>query len=66
MIGLMLGPAADVHLRRALAVSDHGWAGLLDRPLAGALWAVCAVLLTAPPLWRRWQQRNRADGDQLV
>jgi putative tricarboxylic transport membrane protein len=55
MIGVMLGPAADMHLRRALAVADHGWWSLVDRPLAGALWAVCGLLLAAPPLWRRWR-----------
>ncbi len=61
MIGFMLGPAADMHLRRALAVGDGGWATLVTRPIAGALLAVCALLLAAPPLWRAWR-RDAAAG----
>ena len=55
MIGVMLGPAADMHLRRALAVADQGWWSLAARPIAGALWLVCTLLLVAPPLVRRWR-----------
>ena len=55
MIGVMLGPAADMHLRRALAVADQGWWSLLARPIAGPLWLVCTLLLVAPPLVRRWR-----------
>ncbi|MFN8644067.1 MAG: tripartite tricarboxylate transporter permease [Candidatus Binatia bacterium] len=62
MIGLMLGPAADVHLRRALAVADHGAWSLITRPMAGALWLVCTLLLVAPPLWRRWRPGTPAPG----
>jgi putative tricarboxylic transport membrane protein len=60
MIGFMLGPAADMHLRRALAVGDGGWATLVTRPIAGALLAVCALLLAAPPLWRAWRRDGAA------
>ena len=60
MIGFMLGPAADMHLRRALAVGDGGWAALVTRPLAALLVAICALLLAAPPLWRAWRRDGRA------
>ena len=52
MIGVMLGPAADMHLRRALAVSEGDWTALVRRPLAGALLLTTALLLAGPPLWR--------------
>ena len=60
MIGFMLGPAADLHLRRALAVGDGGWTTLVMRPGAGLLFAVCALLVAAPPLWRSWRRDRSA------
>ena len=37
MIGLILGPAAEQHLRRALAISQGDWTVFLTRPLSAAL-----------------------------
>jgi putative tricarboxylic transport membrane protein len=37
MIGLILGPAAEQHLRRALAISQGDWTVFLSRPLSFAL-----------------------------
>ena len=61
MIGVMLGPAADMHLRRALAVAEHGWWSLVSRPIAGPLWLTCTLLLVAPPLVRRWRGTPSTD-----
>jgi putative tricarboxylic transport membrane protein len=46
MIGLILGPAAEQQLRRALAISNGDWSILLTRPIAAALLALatCALL----------------------
>ena len=44
MIGLILGPAAEQHLRRALAISQGDWTVLLTRPLSAMLLAVAAAL----------------------
>jgi putative tricarboxylic transport membrane protein len=45
MIGLILGPAAEQHLRRALSISQGDWTVLLTRPLSLALLTVAAVIL---------------------
>ncbi len=65
MIGFMLGPAADMHLRRALAVGDGAWTSLVLRPGAGALLAICALVAVGPSLWRTWRRdRPPAGGVQ--
>jgi putative tricarboxylic transport membrane protein len=46
IIGLILGPASEQHLRRALAISEGDWTVLLTRPIAAAL-LVSAVLIVA-------------------
>ena len=45
MIGLILGPAAEQHLRRALAISQGDWTMLLTRPLSAALLAVSVAVV---------------------
>jgi putative tricarboxylic transport membrane protein len=47
MIGLILGPAADQHLRRALAISEGDWSVLFTRPVAAALLIAAAVVIGA-------------------
>jgi len=44
MIGLILGPAAEQHLRRALSISEGNWTVLLTHPLSAALLLVAAAL----------------------
>jgi putative tricarboxylic transport membrane protein len=44
MIGLILGPAAEQHLRRALSISQGDWTVLVARPLAAVLLATAALL----------------------
>lgn len=48
MIGLILGPAAEQHLRRALSIGQGDWSVFVTRPLAASLIA-CAVAIA---LWR--------------
>ena len=45
MIGLILGPAAEQHLRRALAISQGDWTPLLTRPLSATLLGVAVMML---------------------
>jgi putative tricarboxylic transport membrane protein len=52
MIGLILGPAAEQHLRRALSISQGDWTVLLTRPLAAALLAMAVILLALEPVRR--------------
>ena len=44
MIGLILGPAAEQHLRRALAISQGDWTVFLTRPLSASLIVVSVLL----------------------
>jgi putative tricarboxylic transport membrane protein len=60
MIGVMLGPAADMHLRRALAIGEGNWTVLVTRPGSGALLLTAVVVLVGPALWRQWHDRRRA------
>ena len=49
MIGLILGPTAEQHLRRALSISQGDWSVFLTHPLsAGLLLASFAVLVSGP------------------
>ncbi|NBM17192.1 tripartite tricarboxylate transporter permease [Streptomyces sp. GC420] len=52
VIGVILGPAAEQQLRRALQISDGSVTGLVDTPFAVTVYAVVAVL-PAWPLLRR-------------
>ncbi|MFA5908038.1 MAG: tripartite tricarboxylate transporter permease [Vicinamibacterales bacterium] len=49
MIGLILGPAAEQHLRRALSISQGDWSVFLTRPLSAVLLgaAMAIIALTA-------------------
>ena len=44
MIGLILGPAADQHLRRALAISQGDWTVFFSRPLSVMLLLTAIVI----------------------
>ena len=48
VVGLILGPAAETQLRRALQISLGDPMALLESPLAVALFAVAAIALLAP------------------
>lgn len=56
LIGLILGPMAELQLRRALAISQGDPSILVTSPVAAALLGA-AVLLLALPLWRALRQR---------
>jgi putative tricarboxylic transport membrane protein len=44
MIGLILGPAAEQHLRRSLSISQGDWSVFLTQPLSAALLIVaCGI-----------------------
>ncbi|HEX6164012.1 MAG TPA: tripartite tricarboxylate transporter permease [Vicinamibacterales bacterium] len=44
MIGLILGPAAEQHLRRALSISQGDWSVFATRPLSAALLLAAAAV----------------------
>jgi len=45
MIGLILGPAAEQHLRRALSISQGDWTVFLTRPIALTLLVLSVVIV---------------------
>lgn len=45
IIGLVLGPVAEISLRRALMLSNFDWAAILSRPIAGTLLALSLLSL---------------------
>jgi putative tricarboxylic transport membrane protein len=53
MIGLILGPAAEQHLRRALAISQNDPTVFVTRPLSASLLLASAVILLWAPVRAR-------------
>jgi putative tricarboxylic transport membrane protein len=53
MIGLILGPAAEQHLRRSLSISQGDWLVFVTRPLSASL-LIAALIIAA---WG-WTRRN--------
>ena len=65
MIGLILGPAADQQLRRALAISDGDWSVFVTRPIAATLLALALGALLWP-LVRRQTRTGVRPGPRSV
>jgi putative tricarboxylic transport membrane protein len=53
VLGLILGPMAEQHFRRAIAISEGDYFVFLSRPLSASLLAISAIMLLAPLLVRR-------------
>jgi putative tricarboxylic transport membrane protein len=66
MIGLILGPAAEQHLRRALAISQGDWTVMLTRPLSLTLLAIAALLLAWKPVSRLVRRSARREGGHRI
>ena len=60
MIGLLLGPAAEQHLRRALSISQGDWTVFFTRPLSASLLALAALILLWSPVRRRLTRSSRS------
>ena len=52
VIGLILGPLAEQHFRRAVAISEGDYLVFLTRPLSATLMLVSVAVLLAPALLR--------------
>ncbi|GGO75359.1 tripartite tricarboxylate transporter permease [Nocardioides deserti] len=63
VLGVILGPILESKAREALAISGGSASGLVDEPLAVAVYAVVALLLLAPFVLARLRPgRPRTDG----
>lgn len=57
IVGLILAPMAEQSMRQALTISMGEWSTFVTRPLSASLLAIAALLLIAPPLWRKWRRK---------
>jgi putative tricarboxylic transport membrane protein len=57
VVGVILGPVAEDHFRRALQIAQGDYATFVTRPLSGAILALAAIALLAPVI--RWWHANR-------
>jgi putative tricarboxylic transport membrane protein len=57
VLGLILGPMAEQHFRRALAIAEGDYTVFLSRPLSASLLIVSLLVLVAPA-WRRRGSKN--------
>jgi putative tricarboxylic transport membrane protein len=60
VIGVILGPAAEQQLRRALQISDGSVTGLADTPFSVTVYAVIVLLLAWPLLRKVFLRRRHA------
>jgi putative tricarboxylic transport membrane protein len=58
LVGMILGPRADVELRRALQISQSDFSVFVTRPISCTLLVVSLALIVLPMLWR-WRQSKR-------
>jgi len=66
IIGIILGPAAEKQLRRALQISNGELGGLYNTWFSRAVYAVIVILLVAPPLIRWIRSRRDAGGTPIA
>lgn len=58
IIGLILGPMAELQMRRALQISGGEVSALIATPLSKVLYTVLAIVVFAPFAWRAIKKRN--------
>ena len=58
IIGAILGPIAEVHLRRALTIGQGDPKVLVETPLSIALYVIILGMLFLPAVLRRWERRT--------
>jgi putative tricarboxylic transport membrane protein len=65
IIGVILGPRAEVEMRRALQISDGDLSGLVNSPLSIAIYTVIALVLLWPLVNRFVIRRFRAPAHEV-
>ena len=58
IIGLILGPMAELEMRRALQISGGDPAALFATPLSKVLYTVLALVIFVPFIWRAIKKRD--------
>ena len=57
IIGMILGPMAEMNFRQAMTISQGSWMIFLEKPLSAFLLILTALALVGPPLWHHLRQR---------
>lgn len=67
IIGVILGPDAELQLRRALQISDGDWTTLVATPLAITVYVLIVILFVAPTVLRavRGQRERERDTERI-
>ncbi|MBF8185011.1 tripartite tricarboxylate transporter permease [Nonomuraea sp. K274] len=60
VLGLVLGPLVEKHLREGLFLSRGDFGYFVQRPIAAALWLLVAVVLFGGGIWRLVTRSRRA------
>jgi putative tricarboxylic transport membrane protein len=60
LVGMILGPLAEQQLRRALAISQGDLSIFVTQPISATVFAITALVLVGPSIWRRIAARRRA------
>ena len=60
VVGLVLGPLAEMQLRQALAVGGGSWMVFVQQPFTFGLMVVVVALMLGPLLLRGWANRRMA------
>jgi putative tricarboxylic transport membrane protein len=58
LVGMILGPLAEQQFRRALAISQGDLSVFVSHPISATVFAITALVLVGPPLWRRFASRR--------
>jgi putative tricarboxylic transport membrane protein len=66
VVGVILGPIAEDHFRRALQIAQGNYTTFVTRPISAAILALAALALIAPPLIRLWQKQRTGEKEQAL
>lgn len=59
VVGMVLGPIAEDHFRRALQIAQGNYATFVTRPISAAILLLALLALILPPLARYVQEKRR-------
>ncbi len=62
IIGMILGPLAEMNFRQAMTISQGSFSIFFEKPLSLFLLMLTALALIGPPIWSYLRSRNRVAG----
>ena len=60
IVGMILGPLGEAHMRNALSIGEGKWTVFLERPLSATILALCLAVLVVPPVLTRLKRPRPA------